>query len=268
MAKKALIVYASITGNTEKVAMRFKQVIAKKGSPWGDWECDTYKVTKHSDRKNPPYHLDDYDLFLVGAPIWSGIPPLYLYDDHLGSLLSIITPKGEPRPRRGQGWSNKKGIVFLTYGGTGQGPLETWPAFGVLEHEGMERWGIKCIGKFACAGGLWDEPAADRVAARFNWMVGEAADAIARYKANPNAAEFADLSAEDKKLFADAATDTREFKVGTERRASGRSWHWDIKHRPSDRDLLKAEIFMEEILEDYYGGGIEMYPFGQYICIA
>jgi flavodoxin len=268
MVRKALIVYASVTGNTEKVAVRFKQVIEKTGRPWGDWECDTYKVTKRSDRKNPPYYAEDYDLFLVGAPIWSGIPPLYLYDDHLGSLIGILSPKGQNNPRRSVGWKPQKGIVFLTYGGTGQGPLETTSAFGVLEREGMERWGIKCVGKFACCGGHWDEPAADHVAAKFDWMVGDAAEAIARYKENPNNPEFAKLTEEERKLFSQAATDAKEFKTGGERGPATRAWHWDFKNRPNERDLLKAEIFLEEVLEDYYGGGIEMFPFGQYLCIA
>ena len=99
-------------------------------------------------------------------------------------------------------------------------------------------------------------------------MVGDAAAAIARYKENPNDPEFADLSDEDRKMFDEVAAETQEFKTGSERRDIGRAWHWDFKNRPNDRDLLKAEIFMEEILEDYYGGGIEMYPYGQYLCIA
>jgi len=47
-----------------------------------------------------------------------------------------------------------------------------------------------------------------------------------------------------------------------------RAWHWDFTKRPTERDLLKAEIFLSEILEDYYGGGIEMYPYSQYVCIG
>ena len=29
-------------------------------------------------------------------------------------------------------------------------------------------------------------------------------------------------------------------------------WHYDLANRPNERDLLKAEIFMEEILEDLH----------------
>ena len=135
--RKALIVYASVTGNTEKVALRFKQVIEKRGRPWGDWECEIYKITKHTDRKNPPVHVENYDLFCVGAPIWSGIPPLYLFDDHLGALMPIIMPRRAPgeQPRMPQyeGWGPKKGIVFVTYGGEREGTHEAWPAIDCLE---------------------------------------------------------------------------------------------------------------------------------------
>ena len=43
---------------------------------------------------------------------------------------------------------------------------------------------------------------------------------------------------------------------------------WDVRRKPSERDLLKAEIFLEEILENFYGGGIEAAPLCQHICIA
>ena len=47
MAKKSLILYASMTGNTEKVAQRFQQAFVKKG-----WECDIFKIDKKTDADN------------------------------------------------------------------------------------------------------------------------------------------------------------------------------------------------------------------------
>ena len=52
MAKKGLVIYASWTGNTEKVALRFQKVFEKYG-----WECDMLKVTKHTDVKTYPRKL-------------------------------------------------------------------------------------------------------------------------------------------------------------------------------------------------------------------
>lgn len=284
MAKKALIVYASITGNTEKVAMKFKEVFEKKGQPWGDWDCDVYKITKNSDKKKAPCHLDDYDFLCVGAPIWAGIPPLYLFDDHLGALGAVMMPQAALERSLGDeptktpeemmasmmaqfkaGWGPKKGVVFVTYGGQGQGPMEAQAALSCLELR-LDASRVKTVGKFACCGGMWDEPPVDRIANRFGWMVGDTTVAIARYRENPDDPEFASLSAEDRKLFEQALKETREFKPGMHH--GMRSWHYDYEHRPTKRDLLKAEIFLSEILEDYYWGGEEMYPYAQYICIA
>jgi hypothetical protein len=274
MPKKSLIVYASVTGNTEKVAKRFKQVFEKKKAPWGEWKCDIFKVNKNSYKETPPYHLDDYDFFCIGAPIWAGIPPLYLFDDHHGALTPIMMPPmkpGEGPPKMPEGWGPKKGIAFVTYGGQGQGPIEATAALSCLEIR-LEGARVKCVGKFACCGGMWDEPPVDRIASRFDWMVGDTTLAIARYKENPNDPEFANLSKEDRKLFDRAVKETQAFKTGTQdakKRGIGmRSWHYDYEHRPTERDLLKAEIFLSEILEDYYWGGVEMYPFSQYLCIA
>ena len=285
MARKALIVYASVTGNTEKVAKRFKQVFDKKGEPWGDWECDIYKITKQSDKKKSPYHLEDYDFICVGAPIWAGIPPLYLFDDHIGALGAVLMPRaaidmslgegqnqqreelmGEMMAKFKAGWGPKKGVAFVTYGGQGQGPIESLAALSCLELR-LEGARVKCVGKFACCGGMWDEPPVDRIANRFGWMVGDATVAISRYKENPNDPEFDHLSEEDRKLFDRAAKETQKFKPGRTHQGM-RSWHFDYEHRPTERDLLKAEIFLSEILEDYYWGGVEMYPYSQYLCIA
>jgi len=285
--RKALIVYASITGNTEKVAMRFKQTIELKGQPWGDWKCDTFKVTKKTDKKNVPYHVDDYDLLLVGAPIWAGIPPLYLFDDHLGALGSVLMPAamakamaegkrmeppggeggGMGLPGTGKGWGPKKGIAFVTYGGQGQGPIEAKAALACIELR-LDGSQIKCIGQYACCGKQWEEPTVDPLASKFNWMVGDTTVAIALYKENPNHPDFAKLTAEERKMFEKAVKMTEEFSVPGGAMGKFRAWHWEFAKHPTERDLLRAEIFMKDIMEDYYGGGIEMYPFSQYVSIS
>jgi len=285
--RKALIVYASITGNTEKVALKFKQTIEKKGQPWGDWACDIFKVTKKTDKKNIPYHLENYDLFLVGAPIWAGIPPLYLFDDHQGALGPIMMPeafsmppkkgsesgieafleKGGPFANFGKGYGPKKGIVFVTYGGQGQGPVEAEAALACLELR-LVGSQVKCIGKFACCGKQWEEPAVNPIAAKFDWMVGDTTVAIALFKENPNDPSFSKLTQQERKMFEKAVKMTEEYSTPGGAKSKFRAWHWDFARRPTERDLLKAEIFMSDLLEDYYGGGIEMYPYSQYVSIS
>ena len=45
---------------------------------------------------------------------------------------------------------------------------------------------------------------------------------------------------------------------------------YDLKNRPHARDLLKAEIFMEEIVQDFFTGKTvpEVTHRGQYLCIS
>lgn len=268
MAKKSLIIYASWTGNTEKVALRFKNVFDKYG-----WNCDILKVTKHTDVHNPPYYLDDYDLVCVGSPIVSGIPVKEIFDDHLGIMMPHNLFRAKPTPVEEFGpitdcYRSLKGIAFVTYGGTRWGPPEALPSLACLQNR-LEDMKIRCIGQFACAGGMkgGHGHSLDKLADTKGWALEEAASLVQRFLDDPNHPEFADLSREDRKLLeATAAARKKEGKVpGAER---SHSWHWDIANRPNKRDLLKAEIFLEEILEDYYGGGVDAAPMAQYLCIA
>ena len=65
MTKKGLIVYVSRTGNTEKVALRFKKAFEEH-----NWVCDCIKITKNM----KPLNLDDYDMVCVGSLVMGGAP--------------------------------------------------------------------------------------------------------------------------------------------------------------------------------------------------
>ena len=107
----------------------------------------------------------------------------------------------------------------------------------------------------------------DKLADTKGWGIEEAASVILRYMDDPGHPEFADLSKEDRELLETTAKARRkELKAPDMERTH--SWHWDIYNRPSERDLTKAEIFLEEIIEDYYGGGVDAAPMAQYVCIA
>lgn len=263
MPKKSLILYASWGGNTEKIALTFKKVFDEFG-----WQCDVLKVTKNTDVHHPPYYIDDYDIVCLGSLIVNGIPVKEIFDDHLG----IAMPQNLFRnPKEGFGeisetWRSKKGIVFATYGGTRWGPPEAIPTLDILELR-LQDMRIKCIGKFACAGGSkrGHGHSLDRLADLKGWTIEESSWIAKRYEENPNYPEFADYSPEDRKLLDDTiAARKKELPVPNR----PHQWHWDIHNRPNERDLLKARIFLEEILEDFYGGGIEAGPMAQYLCIA
>ena len=64
--KKALIMYQSMTGNTEKIVLRFKKVFEKYG-----WECDLFKVDKNTDVYNPSIDFEKYDFLCAGSGVYT-----------------------------------------------------------------------------------------------------------------------------------------------------------------------------------------------------
>lgn len=188
--KKSLILYQSMSGNTEKVALRFKKAFEKKG-----WKCDVFKIDKEIDVNNSPFDFRDYDFLCVGSGVYRSLPgkeitatiywPSHDYE-RTGKRRNILHSRIVPGP--------KVGIVFATYAGAHLGPKEAEPALSLLELY-MEHLKFKCVGRFSCPG---------------------------RRIADP----------------------TPKF------------WHGDISKRPSERDLQKAETFMEEKIEELYGMGL------------
>jgi len=181
--QKTLILYQTMTGNTEKVVMRFKKVFEKKG-----WKCDIFKVDKDTDIDNLPFDFKDYDFLCAGSGVYAALP---------GKELTDVMFKTTHRPRRAGKIVRvhrkitpgpKTGIVFVTYAGTHLGPKEAEPSLSLLELN-IEHLRFKCIGRFSCPGNIG-------------------------------------------------------------KRATPGYWHGDIRGRPSKRDLLKAEIFLEEKLEE------------------
>lgn len=212
MGKKCLIVYSSFTGNTEKVAQRFKSTFEKNG-----WESDIFKIRKKAeDILNPPFDINDYDFMCVGSGIISHLPyneilnvlrrirlgfdpriALRNRDETIPYIKELLPDLPEPwndpdimRHHRKivLGPGSKKAVVFITYAGYDFGPRETRPAAELLALE-IEHLGFQCIGHFCCPG---------------------------RFLHHPTPGTF----------------------------------HGDIRDRPNERDLLKAEMFIEEKLEE------------------
>lgn len=202
MAKRSLIMYASLTGNTEKVAYRFKKAFEKK-----EWLVDLWKIDKNTDIQNPEFNIRSYDFLCAGSPIIHKMPieklitllsggrPLPSLGGFNAFGGSVATPGplpsgGHPPPVGHEakivfGPDTMKGIAFCTYGGIHLGPKESEPAVALISLI-MEHIPCQVVGRFACPG---------------------------RYDDNTG-------------------------------------WYKDLKERPNERDLQKAETFMEEILED------------------
>ena len=181
--KRGLILYQSLSGNTEKVALCFKKAFEKKG-----WRCDMFKVNKEMDVDNLPFNYDDYDFMCAGSGVYMALPGKeitdimfkYTHQTRRAGKIVRVHRKITPGPR--------KGVVFVTYAGTHLGPKEAEPALSLLELN-IEHLKFKCIGRFCCPGGIGN------------------------------------------------------------RKTPGQ-WFGDISGRPNERDLMKAEIFMEEKLEE------------------
>jgi hypothetical protein len=201
VSRKSLILYASMTGNTEKLAVRFKEVFEKM-----KWECDLMKIDQKMDITIPFFNCDKYDFICLGSYVHSGLPSTLLlnalhknpgsahYQTNQGLTKrpteeEILAIASEPHPRVepiNLNGLNKQGIVFVTFAGKFVGWKMAQPSLDMLEVE-LAHMHFQCVGQFCCPG-------------RFGTVSG---------------------------------------------------WFKDLPQRPHERDLLKAQIFLEEILEQY-----------------
>lgn len=69
MGRKALILYVSVTGNTEKIAKCFQEALEEM-----QWSVDLIKITNKTNFVEEPVFFDAYDLLFVGSPIMAGLP--------------------------------------------------------------------------------------------------------------------------------------------------------------------------------------------------
>jgi hypothetical protein len=95
MAKKCLVLYSSYTGHTEKVAERFKSTFEKHG-----WKCDMFKVRrKAEDILNPPFDFADYDFLCAGSGVILHLP----YSEILSLIRKQIYDIDPRVPHRDRG---------------------------------------------------------------------------------------------------------------------------------------------------------------------
>ena len=125
---KAIIVYDSLGGNTEKVANRIHTTLTDGGV-----ESDVIKVTKDTD-----VEFYDYDLVFLGSPVIAWGPTNNMRDLVLGKLRAYhdtkIRPSAPLRP-------GKFGVSFCTYSGT---------HIGADEAISLTKWFSAFIGHIGC----------------------------------------------------------------------------------------------------------------------
>ncbi len=70
MGKRCLITYSSYTGNTEKVAHKFRETFVNSG-----WQCDLFQVRKNADDiLRPPFDIRSYDFVCAGSGLRAHLP--------------------------------------------------------------------------------------------------------------------------------------------------------------------------------------------------
>jgi flavodoxin len=125
---KAVVVYDSLGGNTEKVAKRIHETLESEGV-----ESDLIKVTKETD-----IEFYDYDLLFLGSPVIAWGPTNTMRDFVMGKLRAYhdtkIRPSAPLRP-------GKFGVSFCTYSGTHIGVDEAIP---------LTKWFSAFMGHIGC----------------------------------------------------------------------------------------------------------------------
>lgn len=243
LKKKALILYATMTGNTEKIAKWFKEEFEHYS-----FDVELFKMTYNGDDwegMQEKLYFDDYDVICLGSPIVAGSP--------LQIVISALSLGGGPKglelgkglPERLAVWRRNEGpymgvlpkddyrplgIVFSTYGGGFYGSGEATATLELLKLF-LELQDCTVVGRFACCGretgpaGLADgeqpklhEPERFTEEERKQWL-------------------------RDPESYVDA--DGREHKGSF-------FFHTHMQDKPGPRDEAKAKALVADLVEDYF----------------
>lgn len=273
--KKALIMYASITGNTKKIAEAFRDSFEHYG-----WAVDLIRITNKTE--DLPFSYDDYDVVCLGSLIIAGSPTMAVTKKFSlgggtdleanvtknaeagkgfneggvglkgpggpggpsGPLMGSpsektdgpVTYAGGPAPH---GVYHPLGIVFTTYGGGFYGSNEAMATL-ELEKLYLELKNVQVIGTFACCGKEFG-PAGLADGVKPTIMGGGAIDDPVYYK--------------------DADGNYH---------AGSYFFHTHMNSKPCDRDIYRAKALVADIIEDYFYSfdGIRKDVASKYICIS
>jgi flavodoxin len=138
---KALIIYWSATGNTEKAAVAIQQALIREGL-----KPVFKKVAEAAEEE-----LYNYDLVFLGAPSYSFQPPAPV-QEYIKDKMKLHSERGDIKLGAPQ-IAGKTAVVFCTYSGPHTGIKEATPAGDYMgqffEHLGFEvaaKWYL--VGEF------------------------------------------------------------------------------------------------------------------------
>ena len=302
--RKAIVMYGSLTGNTEMVGRAMAEVLEEYG-----FETRVEKLVAGKDWSDDPIVLRDYDIAVLGSLIVAGLPYKEVYmllglqgnrtltgkgmggpppgaedggpgkggPPQIGGIPGIVAPSaGSGNPgAKGDPFKTVYGVVYTTYGGSGVGPPECYGSLEVME-ELFRVNGVRTVGKFACPGKEMRHEAVDGCAKELDMNIADAQAMLQRWSLDPEAEEFTSMPPEKRAIIERymGVEDDYTMLVGNDPLGIGKPgssfWHYDMAKRPSKRDLTKAKIFMAEIIEDYFltTTGDPRPPYAMYTCIS
>ena len=117
MSKKCLVLYASRTGNTEKVAFAIRDTVRELGH-----KGETVKVT----RGDMDVDVLKFNFLFIGSGVYGQLPGKPMIELHR-SLLQKYNKEGEIKPASPRRPSANI-VVYCTYGGVHTGINEAIPA--------------------------------------------------------------------------------------------------------------------------------------------
>ena len=259
--RKAIVLYCSITGNTELIAKSFGEVLEQY-----NFDVALEKITPKRDWKANPVYFDDCDFLILGAPIIAALPYKELSQVIGWSGKHVDFYSGE-RPAPGSMNQMKAGMVFATFGGTVAGPREALPTL-ALEKEYLQLYGFTPVAEFACPGKQLRHGPVDTLNEKLKIDIDEAQALLQRFMENPNSEEFTkmpeerlsiirsvaaqvDVDEDGNPLMAGEQTMFRNDPLGNGMMGS-KYIHYDLQSRPNDRDVRMAKDFMTEVIEDFF----------------
>ncbi len=116
---KILNIYYSATGNTEKIANVISETAKKE-----EHEVETIRITKES--SDIDIELLSYDFVFAGSGVYQWLPGKPI-QEFFTKMLWKYFEKGEIKPAAPRR-SNKKAVLYCTYGGVHTGINEAIPA--------------------------------------------------------------------------------------------------------------------------------------------
>ena len=257
--RRALILYATMTRNTEKIATWFRETFEAY-----NWDTTFVRIQAPAQMQplQDQLYFDDYDVICLGSPIVAGAPLQNVIKNMSmgggGALEKEVQDKLDANKtgdsaaaaaapaRPGVLWRRKQapyagvlrredsrplGIVFCTYGGGFYGSGECMATLETLKLY-LTSNNVDVVGKFAC-GGKETGPA--------GFPLGEKPPAFFIPGPKGKDAPKADVPDSIDYTFADGHTQKGSY-----------FFHYDCDSKPGPREEAKARAFAADFIEDFF----------------